>query len=138
MADAEAAVRTLRRSITELCVADHQNEAGKLEPWLRNKTVADWANWLERDDAVVFVAERDGEVVGVGATALRGEILLNYVHPDARFAGVSKAMLAALEAVLRGQGVARSRLKSTVTARAFYEGRGYIPDASGECLGKDL
>ncbi|GAW34572.1 putative acetyltransferase [Roseovarius sp. A-2] len=123
--DAAGAICTLHRSITELCVADHENDAEKIEAWLGNKTVGAWERWVARDDAVLLVALREKTVVGIGMAALRGEILLNYVHPDARFSGVSKAVLAAMERDLRSCKVPRCELESTMTARCFYESCGY-------------
>ncbi len=136
--DGEVAVSTLRRSITELCVADHGGDAGKLERWLRNKTVDHWATWLAREDAVMLVAVRATEVVGVGAATFAGEILLNYVHPEARFEGVSKALLAALEAEVRRHGARQCRLQSTITAQPFYTALGYRPEPDGVTYLKDL
>ncbi|WP_108502678.1 GNAT family N-acetyltransferase [Paracoccus indicus] len=130
-ADAAEAVDALRRSIAELCVADHQHDPTELEGWLGNKTVAGWQQWIARDDAMVLVAERDSKIVGVGMATLGGEILLNYVHPEARFGGVSKAILAAIEAKLRLQDVQRCQLESTVTARSFYERRGFHSEVEG-------
>lgn len=124
-ADAVDAINTLHRSITELCIADHQGNAQELENWLGNKTVEAWKKWIDRDDAVVFVADRDNRVVGVGMATLSGTILLNYVHPDVRFSGVSKAILAALEEELRSYNVQHCRLESTITAQPFYERSGY-------------
>ena len=124
-ADAAEAVRTLRRSIAELCIADHQNDPTEVEGWLGNKTVEAWRKWIVRDDAVVLVAERDRKVIGVGMATLSGDILLNYVHPEARFGGVSKAILAGLEEVLRSRDVQCCRLESTITARSFYESCGF-------------
>lgn len=54
-----------------------------------------------------------------------GEILLNYVSPYARFEGVSKAMLARMEADARALGVSSMILESTRTARLFYLSAGY-------------
>jgi GNAT superfamily N-acetyltransferase len=136
--DAEAGIATLRRSITELCEADHAGDAGQLEAWLRNKTIANWMSWIAREDAVLLVAERDGEIVGVGSASFRGEVLLNYVHPKARFTGVSKALLAALEIEVRRHGARQCRLQSTVTARSFYSGCGYRPEPDGTTYLKDL
>jgi GNAT superfamily N-acetyltransferase len=138
LADADGGIITLRQSIIDLCGADHQNDPSKLDPWLRNKTVENWANWLAREDVLLLVAMQGDRVVGVGATTLRGEILLNYVHPEARFSGVSKAMLAALEAELRHHDVAQSRLQSTITARAFYARCGYCEEAGSDWLVKSL
>lgn len=136
--DGEAAVSTLRRSITELCLADHGGDAGKLERWLSNKTVEHWATWIAREDAVLLLAVRGIEVAGVGAATFSGEILLNYVHPEARFAGVSKALLAALEAEVRQHGAHQCRPQSTITARPFYTALGYRPVLDGATYLKDL
>ncbi|MGB0660331.1 MAG: GNAT family N-acetyltransferase [Mangrovicoccus sp.] len=127
-ADAEEAICTLRRSITELCKADHENDPAELESWLGNKTVEAWCKWNSRDDAVVLVAESGGKIIGVGMASLSGEILLNYVHPGARFGGVSKAILAGLENSLRARDVLCCHLESTITARSFYEHCGFRSD----------
>jgi GNAT superfamily N-acetyltransferase len=129
-ADAESAINTIHRSITELCVADHQYIQERLEGWLDNKTVENWVKWVARDDAVVLVAVRERETVGVGMATFSGEILLNYVSPDERFGGVSKAIAAAIEVILRERGVPLCRLESTITARMFYENRGFRPEAN--------
>ncbi|KFE36687.1 GNAT family N-acetyltransferase [Thioclava atlantica] len=133
-ADADEAVSTLRRSIIELCVADHLKDPSEIEDWLGNKTVETWHHWIARADAVVLVAERDGKIIGVGMTTLSGNILLNYVHPDARFNGVSKAILSGLEDVLRAREIRRCRLVSTVTARSFYESCGFQSEGSDALL----
>lgn len=124
-ADAVGAIATLRCSITELCVPDHGSNPALVGEWLSNKTVDSWRNWIEREDGEVIVAEQDGKIVGVGMTTLSGEILLNYVHPGARFKGVSKAILASLEEALKSRGVQCCRLESTITAQRFYESRGF-------------
>ncbi len=54
-----------------------------------------------------------------------GEILLNYVSPDARFRGASSALLAGLEARAACPGARQCTLISTETARRFYRARGY-------------
>lgn len=91
---------------------------------------------MARDNAVVLVAETSDRIVGVGMMNLHGEILLNYVHPQVRFSGVSTALLAALEGEARAQGVRSCFLESTKTAHKFYVRSGYLPwagDASRFC-----
>jgi GNAT superfamily N-acetyltransferase len=51
---------------------------------------------------------------------------LNYVSPDARFRGVSRALLAALERRAVERGNAHRTLASTATARRFYLANGYV------------
>ncbi|MBY3075641.1 GNAT family N-acetyltransferase [Rhizobium laguerreae] len=123
--DAEAAIAILRQSITQLCSADHHDDDAEIAIWLSNKTAGSWAAWINCDDATVLVAELAGNIVGVGMVDAQGEILLNYAHPDARFKGISKAILLALEAQARARGIKMCVLESTQTAKTFYEARGY-------------
>lgn len=129
--DALGAIETLRRSIVELCVSDHQNDPTRIDEWISNKTVGAWNAWVERDDAVVLVAERTSRIVGVGMVSFGGEILLNYVHPAARFSGVSKAILAALETELKSREIAQCWVETTVTAASFYANYGFSTDQRG-------
>jgi N-acetylglutamate synthase-like GNAT family acetyltransferase len=73
----------------------------------------------------MFVATDDEAIVGVASVTTSGEITLNYVSPDARFRGVSKALLKRLEAKAAELGNERCVLTSTVTARLFYLSAGY-------------
>lgn len=132
--DAEAACEVMRRSITELCEADHGNDPAILARWLMNKTPENVAVWIARPDACLLVAVESGAIAAVGMVTDDGEILLNYVSPDARFRGVSRALLAALEARARKRGAGQCRLESTETAHRFYRARGYVED--GEPSGK--
>ena len=61
-----------------------------------------------------------------------GSILLNYVAPEARYDGVSTALLRAMEEVSFERGVAVCMLKSTKTAGQFYIARGYAPAEGGD------
>jgi len=56
-----------------------------------------------------------------------GEVQLCYVAPEARFLGVSELILQALEQQARRWGLAKLFLTSTLTAKSFYERRGWIP-----------
>ena len=53
---------------------------------------------------------------------------INYVSPDARFRGVSRALLRALEERAIERGNVRCTLTSTETARRFYQANGYVED----------
>ena len=136
--DAVEACHILRRSIVELCRADHQDDPGVLEKWLDNKTPDNVRSWIARPDSHVFVATEGAAVLGVGAVTSGGEITLNYVSPDARFRGVSKALLNQLEAKALELGNGKCALTSTETARRFYLSAGYKqegPPAAGRGTG---
>ena len=124
--DAVAACQVMRRSIAELCDADHRSDEAILTRWLDNKTPEVFVSWLRRPDNSLFVAVEADRILAVGSVTDAGEINANYVSPDARFHGVSRALLGALEARAAERGNARCTLTSTKTARRFYLARGYV------------
>ena len=81
------------------------------------------APWFANASNTVLIAQRDGQVAAVGAYNASREIILNYVAPAHRFAGVSTALLAAIERLL---GPGEARLNSTLTAQNFYRQRGWV------------
>jgi len=93
--DAEAACAVLRASIIELCTADHGNDPTLLERWLANKRPEIVAGWIGRPEHSLLVAVDGGDILAVGEVRDAGEITLNYVAPQARFCGISRAMLSA-------------------------------------------
>lgn len=125
--DASAACLVLRRSITELCLADHRNDPAILTRWLCNKTPEIFKSWIRPGNSVLVVVAED-EILAVGSVTDAGEITLNYVSPDARFRGASKTLLRALECRALERGNARCTLRSTETARRFYLANGYVED----------
>lgn len=133
-ADGQEACAVLRASIAQLCGADHRNDADILSRWLANKTSENVAAWADNDGRSLLVAIEGGAIVAVGGVRDGGEITLNYVAPQARFSGVSSALLAALEARAAERGARRVTLLSTETAHRFYLARGYVDD--GPVVGK--
>lgn len=125
-ADAEQAALVLRRSITELCIHDHGHDPALLASWLANKTPEKFREWVRLEDSLCLVAVAGDEtILGVALMSKAGEIRLNYVSPDARFAGVSTALIGALETAAVVLGVPRLSLNSTATAYPFYLARGF-------------
>lgn len=123
--DAALACEVVRRSIVELCVEDHRGDSKTLAEWLKNKTTADFEDWIASDRHVALVAEREGAIVGFGLLNLSGVIEFLYVSPEARFSGVSKALLSALEEQALAAGIRETKFESTVTALRFYRRAGY-------------
>lgn len=131
--DAAAACAVMHRSIRELCRADHRGDPEVLARWLANKTPENFLRWIARADNSVLVAVEGTAILAVGCVTDAGEITLNYVSPDVRFRGVSKALLAALEARAAARGNDRCTLTSTATARRLYTAAGYAEDGPAEC-----
>jgi len=125
--DAEAACTVLRRSITELCHVDHRGDVATLALWLANKTPENVRHWINGEGSQVLVAVAGDAILGVGAVQRSGRIVLNYVSPDARFRGVSKALVVRLEEKARDLGASTCTLESTATALRLYVELGYAP-----------
>lgn len=102
--DIESAVEVVRRSITELCAADHS-------------------------DNHCVVAAAGVRVLGIGLLHRSGEIRLLYLAPGGQRQGTGKAIHAALEGKATEWGLERLVLESTALARPFYEKLGYRPVA---------
>jgi GNAT superfamily N-acetyltransferase len=131
--DAGAAIAVVRASITELCVADHENDPAKLERWLQNKTDAHFCGWLADPDNFLVVAELDGALCGVGSLHRSGEIRLFYVQPGRQGLGVGRALLGALEQRARGWHLSELTLNSSALARPFYEHHGFTSTGEPTC-----
>jgi GNAT superfamily N-acetyltransferase len=124
--DAEAACAVLRASITQLCLADHRGNPDILSRWLANKTPEIVATWADGRGRSLLVAVEEGAILAVGGLAHPNEITVNYVSPQARFRGVSSALVAALERRAAALGAREIELLSTETAHRFYLARGYV------------
>ncbi|CCE01387.1 GNAT family N-acetyltransferase [Bradyrhizobium sp. STM 3809] len=124
--DAAAACAVVRASIIELCLADHRGDPDILGRWLANKTPETVATWADGQGRSLLVAVEEGAVLAVGGLAHPNEITVNYVSPQARFRGVSSALVAALEQRAIALGAQEIALLSTETAHRFYLARGYV------------
>jgi GNAT superfamily N-acetyltransferase len=126
--DADEISRVLRASIEKLCFADHRGDEQKIGRWTANKTVEPVAEWIAAPEPTLLLAVESGGIVCVGGYLDEGKIVLNYVAPETRFRGISKAMLARIEAELAANGVSEAPLESTATAHRFYRAAGWRND----------
>lgn len=123
--EADEACIVLRRSIKELCKADHGDDPLRLGPWLANKTPENVAAWIRANPGGFLVAIGPDGIGAVGMVTLNGEIRLNYVSPSARFRGATKGLLRAMEAHAAKCGATACTALSTQTAHQFYQRCGY-------------
>src|SRR5690348_11110790 len=119
--DADAAVDVVRRSITELCTADHRGDVDTLTKWLENKTPRHFLTWLANENNFCAIAVEDDEVLGVGLINRSGEISLFYLAPNAQRRGIGRALHSALEERARSWSLEKLQLNSTFAARHFHE-----------------
>jgi GNAT superfamily N-acetyltransferase len=121
--DAAAMTALRAASIRQLCSADHRDDPVEIADWIGPPDK--FSRLLAMPTMTMVVAEVDGVMAGLGGF-FGDTITLNYVHPDHRFQGVSKAIMADLEARLRASGVNQGRLNTTATALPFYRSIGWI------------
>src|ERR1700733_14128188 len=62
--DAPAACQVMRRSIAELCAADHHDDPAILQRWLSNKTPEVFRSWIKPENALlVAVDDTDNDIL---------------------------------------------------------------------------
>jgi hypothetical protein len=57
-----AGCEVLKRSMAELCTADHKNDPAILARWLGDKTIENFAAWAEKPDSSLLVAIEEGHI----------------------------------------------------------------------------
>ena len=86
----------------------------------------DAGKWRRRlDDKVVWVADLDGAPVGFVDVARDGLIDMLYVHADHQGMGIASRLLRTVEASARARGLLRLFTEASITARPFFEHRGF-------------
>jgi GNAT superfamily N-acetyltransferase len=126
-----AAVAQLRRRWTEENAGEPIDDPGYEERFAR---------WIAGNDRPSWVAERDGEIVGMvnlavfermprpGVASSRWGYLANaYVRPDLRDSGVGRLLVDALMAYARDAGLVRVVLSPSERSVRFYERTGFGP-----------
>ena len=87
----------------------------------------DWDKWRARLAGLrTLVLELDGQVAGFAAYDGRGYVDFLYVHHEFQRRGVATALMEEVENQLRVLGLPRAFADVSLTARAFFAGRGYV------------
>jgi GNAT superfamily N-acetyltransferase len=111
----------------DLCSADHKSDEATITAWLANKTETNFRRWITSDQHVALVAAQGSDILGFGLLNRTGKLALLYVAPAVRLQGVSTSLLAGLEHEAIALGVHEMSVESSLTAKRFYEARGYHP-----------
>lgn len=119
--EAPALVRLFYDSVHGVCLGDYTRE--QVDAWADG--AADPAVWeqsfLRRQ---TMVARLGGEIVGFADR--EGDYLDRlYVHKDHQRKGVARALCNALEQGAMDEGVERMTVHASITARGFFEKRGW-------------
>ena len=81
---------------------------------------------LNADREIRFVAELDGNPVGIGALVLKqSELRAVYVTPEGARRGCGSALVHEIERIARDNAVTRLTLHASLNAESFYTALGY-------------
>lgn len=117
--DADATVQLFRETISGVCKDDYT--PGRLRAWTSGgNDLEAWNASLLANGALV--AEEDGGIIGFGDIDETGYLDRLFVHKDHQGEGIGAALCEALEAIAPS-GVSTH---ASITARPFFEARGYI------------
>lgn len=111
-----------RDTVRNVNIRDYS--AAQVAAWAPD--VMDEALWLGSLVAhATLVAVEDGRIVGFGDWEPNGHLDRFYVHKDRQGVGVGTMLLHAVEDGARALGVRRMFTEASITARPFFERRGY-------------
>jgi putative acetyltransferase len=120
--DLEAIIAVFTNAVRHIAARDYTPE--QIEAWAPRHV--DRAHWERRcAHRSTWVAEIGGRIAGFAILEPGGHLDMLYVHSDHARRGVASALLRRVEAVARAQGLEWLRTEASVTARPFFERRGF-------------
>jgi putative acetyltransferase len=122
-ADIPAVIEIFRAAVRLTARRDYTHE--QVVAWAPDEI--DVAAWAKRyDTRQAWVAEASSEIAGF--IELEGESHLDmlYVHPAHQRGGMASALLRQLESAARERGAQRLHAEASITARPFFERRGFL------------
>jgi len=120
--DLDALIALFHDSIRRVASRDYT--AAQIMAWAPDTVDRDaWA--AKRASRPTWVAEIENVVVGFTDLEPDGHLDFMYVHPDYQGIGVATALLAKVEAEARALAISRFFAEVSITARPFFERRGF-------------
>jgi molybdopterin-guanine dinucleotide biosynthesis protein A len=121
--DTQAIMQLFYDTVHEVNIRDYTQE--QVDAWAPTNMDADfWTNSLKRK--YTYVAEEDTQIIGFGELEDNGHIGCFYCHKDFQGKGVGKRILQQIESKARSLGIQRLFVEASITARPFFEKRGFI------------
>src|SRR5262249_40970432 len=118
--DLDALINIFLRAIREVASKDY--DAAQIKAWAQ----ADRDKWATRRSASpTWVALTEQEPIGFSDLEPGGHIDMMFVHPCHQGVGVATALLETVEAAARELGLSRLFTEASITARPFFEARGF-------------
>jgi GNAT superfamily N-acetyltransferase len=121
--DAEAMASLFHQTIREVNRRDYRPE--QIDAWAG--PTPEPAKWRARlQNKQTFVACLDGKMVGFAEFEADGHVDAVYVHHQHQGAGIASRLLERIEQEAAQTGVVRLYTEASITARPFFEARGFV------------
>jgi putative acetyltransferase len=121
--DCDAIRHLFRTTIQKVNIRDY--DADQVAVW--SAGAEDRQRWLDRIDRQYFLlAEQAGELAGIASLEPGGYFDVLYVHHGRQGQGLARGLADAIEAEARRQGCREITSDVSITARPFFERRGYV------------
>ncbi|HEX8047893.1 GNAT family N-acetyltransferase [Rhizobium sp.] len=121
-ADAGATIDIFLRAIREVASKDYN--PAQIAAWAKVDDAKVWAEW--RTSRPTWLAICETQPVGFSDLKADGCLDMMFVHPDHQGKGVASLLLKTVEAAARSQGYRRIFTEASLTARPFFERKGFI------------
>jgi len=120
--DVHQIVELFRRSVRELASRDYTPE--QIAAWApETPEPPAWSSRLT--SGLVIVGEIEARIAGFARLEANGHLDLLYVHPDFKRRGVASKLCEVLEGRARRNGISRLFTESSISAKPFFERRGF-------------
>ncbi|OWV96761.1 GNAT family N-acetyltransferase [Rhizobium sp. R693] len=121
-ADCDNAAEIFLRAIREVASRDYT--PAQIEAWAR---VDDRQVWTERRASrPTWIAEVQDLPIGFADLEPDGHLDMMFVHPDHQGIGAASTLLQRIEAEAQKLGLKRISTEASLTARPFFERRGFV------------
>lgn len=118
--DGAETLRLFQDTVRAVCAGDYS--PAQLRAWIGERSLRDWTGSFFTEGRRALVAEEDGKIVGFADMTEDGYFDRLYVHKNFQRRGAATALADELE---RGCAAPAFTVYASITARAFFEKRGY-------------
>lgn len=120
--DTKQIINLFRETILTVNLRDYSEK--QVEVWANNNIDAEvWEKRLE--ESYTCVAVIDKQILGFANLIKKGEVDLLYIHKDYQKQGIASKLLAQIEKYAKLQGLTEMFTEASITAKPFFELRGY-------------
>ena len=119
--DGAETLRLFQDTVRAVCAGDYS--PAQLRAWIGERSLRDWTGSFFTEGRRALVAEEGGEIVGFADMTQDGYFDRLYVHKNFQRRGIAAALADALE---EGCAASSFTVYASVTARGFFEKRGYV------------